>query len=54
MTKDFIIGFLLGVIIVLLLTRWEPDDDDTPDDSARQGVPQKYPSNVTELEQKEA
>lgn len=50
MTKDFIIGFLLGVIIVLLLTRWEPDDDGNDDDSARQGTP-KYAENVSSLEE---
>lgn len=48
MTKDFLIGFLLGVLIVLLLTWPKTDDDDTPDDRARQGTP-KYSDNTIPL-----
>lgn len=55
MTKDFLLGLCIGILLALfviwLFDRTPTDDDDT---RARQGVPQRYPDNVTELEQKEA
>lgn len=48
MSRDFIIGFLLGVLIVLLLTRPKPPSP--PDGRARQGVPREQWGDLSDDE----